>query len=53
MQADATAKAFRLTDLTHIVIAAGDSDYIALAQRSKRLGRRPTNALGESTRRGS
>lgn len=30
---------FRLPDLTHVVIVAGDSDYIALAQRSKRLGR--------------
>jgi uncharacterized LabA/DUF88 family protein len=30
---------FRLPDLTHIVIVAGDSDYIPLAQRTKRLGR--------------
>ena len=30
---------FRLGDLTHVVIIAGDSDYIALAQRAKRLGR--------------
>ncbi|UJP38839.1 NYN domain-containing protein [Cellulomonas palmilytica] len=30
---------FRLEDLTHVVIIAGDSDYIALAQRAKRLGR--------------
>ncbi len=30
---------FRLPDLTHIVIVAGDSDYIPLAQRAKRLGR--------------
>jgi hypothetical protein len=30
---------FRLRDLTHIVIVAGDSDYIALAQRAKRLGK--------------
>jgi len=30
---------FRLPDITHVVIAAGDSDYIALAQRAKRLGR--------------
>jgi hypothetical protein len=30
---------FRLEDLTHVVIVAGDSDYIALAQRAKRLGR--------------
>ncbi|MGV0802480.1 NYN domain-containing protein, partial [Mycolicibacterium elephantis] len=26
-------------DLTHVVIVAGDSDYIPLAQRCKRLGR--------------
>ena len=30
---------FRLDDLTHIVIVAGDSDYIPLAQRCRRLGR--------------
>ncbi|PPL14102.1 NYN domain-containing protein [Microterricola pindariensis] len=30
---------FRLSDLTHVVIVAGDSDYIALAQRAKLLGR--------------
>jgi uncharacterized LabA/DUF88 family protein len=36
---DAVEDMFRLPDLTHIVIAAGDSDYIALAQRCKRLGR--------------
>lgn len=30
---------FRLPDLTHVVIVAGDSDYIPLAQRCKRLGR--------------
>ncbi len=30
---------FRLPDITHVVIVAGDSDYIALAQRCKRLGR--------------
>jgi hypothetical protein len=30
---------FRLDDITHVVIVAGDSDYIALAQRCKRLGR--------------
>jgi hypothetical protein len=30
---------FRLPDLTHVVIVAGDSDYIALAQRCRRLGR--------------
>lgn len=36
---DAVEDLFRLPDLTHIVIVAGDSDYIALAQRAKRLGR--------------
>jgi uncharacterized LabA/DUF88 family protein len=36
---DAVEDMFRLPDLTHIVIVAGDSDYIALAQRCKRLGR--------------
>lgn len=30
---------FRLEDLTHVIIVAGDSDYIALAQRSRRLSR--------------
>ncbi len=30
---------FRLPDITHVVIVAGDSDYIALAQKAKRLGR--------------
>ncbi len=30
---------FRHGDLTHVVIVAGDSDYIPLAQRAKRLGR--------------
>jgi uncharacterized LabA/DUF88 family protein len=36
---DTVEDMFRLPDLTHVVIAAGDSDYIALAQRCKRLGR--------------
>ena len=36
---DVVEDLFRVPDLTHIVIVAGDSDYIALAQRSKRLGR--------------
>ena len=36
---DAIEDMFRLPDLTHVVIVAGDSDYIALAQRCKRLGR--------------
>jgi hypothetical protein len=36
---DTVEDMFRLPDLTHVVIAAGDSDYIPLAQRCKRLGR--------------
>jgi NYN domain/OST-HTH/LOTUS domain len=36
---DAVEDMFRLPDLTHVVIAAGDSDYIPLAQRCRRLGR--------------
>jgi len=37
---DAVEDMFRLPDLTHVVIVAGDSDYVPLAQRCKRLGRR-------------
>ncbi|WP_353808363.1 NYN domain-containing protein [Agromyces chitinivorans] len=36
---DAVEDLFRLDDLTHVVIVAGDSDYVALAQRCKRLSR--------------
>ena len=36
---DVVEDLFRHADLTHIVIVAGDSDYIPLAQRTKRLGR--------------
>ncbi|MCV7068879.1 NYN domain-containing protein [Mycolicibacterium farcinogenes] len=36
---DAVEDMFRLPDLTHVVIVAGDSDYIPLAKRCKRLGR--------------
>ncbi|TFD65400.1 NYN domain-containing protein [Cryobacterium ruanii] len=36
---DVVEDLFRLPDLTHVIIIAGDSDYIALAQKSKRLGR--------------
>ena len=36
---DAVEDMFRLPELTHVVIVGGDSDYIALAQRCKRLGR--------------
>jgi uncharacterized LabA/DUF88 family protein len=36
---DAVEDMFRLSDLTHVVLVAGDSDYVPLAQRCKRLGR--------------
>lgn len=36
---DVVEDLFRLPDLTHVIIIAGDSDYIALAQKCKRLGR--------------
>jgi len=36
---DVVEDLYRLEDLTHVVIVAGDSDYIALAQSAKRLGR--------------
>ena len=39
LSVDVVEDLFRLSDITHVVIAAGDSDYIALAQRAKRLGR--------------
>ncbi|WP_413317512.1 NYN domain-containing protein [Agrococcus sp. 1P02AA] len=35
---DVVEDLFRLDAITHVVIVAGDSDYIALAQRAKRLG---------------
>ncbi|MFD4422490.1 NYN domain-containing protein [Agromyces sp. NPDC058484] len=39
LSVDAMEDMFRIEDLTHIVIVAGDSDYVALAQKTKRLGR--------------
>lgn len=36
---DAVEDMFRLEDLSHMVVVAGDSDYVPLAQRCKRLGR--------------
>ena len=36
---DVVEDLFRLGGVTHVVLAAGDSDYVALAQRVKRLGR--------------
>lgn len=35
---DAVEDMFRIDSLTHVVIVAGDSDYVPLAQRCKRLG---------------
>lgn len=37
---DAMDDLFRLADITHVVIVSGDSDFIPLVQRAKRLGRR-------------
>ena len=39
LSVDVVEDLFRLDDITHVVIVAGDSDYIALAQRARRLGR--------------
>lgn len=39
LSVDAVEDMFRLPDLTHVVLVAGDSDYVPLAQRCKRLGR--------------
>ncbi|MGO2362601.1 MAG: NYN domain-containing protein, partial [Brachybacterium tyrofermentans] len=36
---DAVEDMFRIPDLTHVVIVAGDSDFVPLAQRCRRLGR--------------
>jgi uncharacterized LabA/DUF88 family protein len=36
---DTVEDSFRIPDLTHVVIVAGDSDYVPLAQRCKRLGK--------------
>ncbi|WP_248579493.1 NYN domain-containing protein [Nocardioides sp. InS609-2] len=36
---DAIEDLLHYTDLTHVVIVGGDSDYIAVAQRCKQLGR--------------
>ena len=36
---DVVEDLFRLPTITHVVIVAGDSDYISLAQRAKRLDR--------------
>ncbi|GAB3404650.1 NYN domain-containing protein [Schumannella luteola] len=39
LSVDVVEDLFRLPDVTHVVIVAGDSDYVALAQRARRLGR--------------
>src|SRR5699024_9791832 len=36
---DTVEDLFRIPALTHVVIVGGDSDYVPLAQRCKRLGR--------------
>lgn len=36
---DTVEDLFRTPDITHVVIVSGDSDYVPLAQRAKRLGR--------------
>jgi hypothetical protein len=36
---DVVEDMFRLPDITHVIIVAGDSDFIPLAQSCKRLGR--------------
>ena len=36
---DTVEEIFRLPDLTHVAIVAGDSDFVPLTQRVKRLGR--------------
>ncbi|GAB3493667.1 NYN domain-containing protein [Flexivirga lutea] len=36
---DAVNDLFQHADITHVVVVGGDSDYIALAQRCKQLGR--------------
>ena len=39
MSIDVIEDLYRHEDLTHVVIVAGDSDYVPLAQRIRRLGR--------------
>ena len=39
LSVDVVEELFRLPDITHVVIVAGDSDYIPLAQNVHRLGR--------------
>ncbi|MBM7503140.1 NYN domain-containing protein [Agromyces aurantiacus] len=39
LSVDAIEDLFLIENLSHIVIVAGDSDYVALAQKTKKLGR--------------
>ncbi|WP_328829684.1 NYN domain-containing protein [Nocardioides acrostichi] len=39
LSVDVMEDLIRYPDLTHVVLVAGDSDYVALAQRCKQLGR--------------
>jgi NYN domain/OST-HTH/LOTUS domain len=39
LSVDAVDDLFQHGDITHVVIVAGDSDYVPLAQRCKRMGR--------------
>ncbi len=39
LSVDAMEDLMKYPDITHVVLVAGDSDYIALAQRCKKLGR--------------
>lgn len=39
MSVDVVEDLFRLPEISHVVIVSGDSDFIALAQRCRRLGR--------------
>lgn len=39
MSVDVIEDLFRLPELTHVIIVSGDSDFIALVQRCRRLGR--------------
>jgi hypothetical protein len=39
LSVDVVEELFRLPDITHVVVVAGDSDYIPLAQNVRRLGR--------------
>jgi uncharacterized LabA/DUF88 family protein len=39
LSVDAIDDLFQHADITHVVVVAGDSDYIPLAQRCKRMGR--------------